>query len=60
MASNEEVFDIIHLIEKNPLTRLSKNYQGNLINKIKNTFTETQQHLFVTSFYCFLNYHPTN
>jgi len=60
MASNEEVFDIIHLIEKNPLTRLSKNYQGNLINKIKNTFTETQQHLFVTSFYCFLNYHLTN
>ena len=60
MASNEEVFDIIHLIEKNPLTRLSKNYQGNLINKIKKIFTETQQHLFVTSFYCFLNYHPTN
>ena len=48
--------DIVNLIEKNPITRLSKDYQSNLINKIKEKFTETQQQLFVSSFFCYLNY----
>jgi hypothetical protein len=51
-----EALDIVKLIEKNSLTRLSKDYESKLINKIKTNFTDTQQQLFVASFYCFLNY----
>jgi hypothetical protein len=55
-----ETFDIIKLIEKNPITRLTKNYENKLIEKIKNQFTESQQQLFVGSFYCYLNYNSKN
>lgn len=57
---NEKHLDIINLIENNPITRLSQTYNNKLINKIKKEFTETQQQLFVSSFYCYLQYHPTN
>jgi hypothetical protein len=53
----DETLDIIHLIEKNPIANLSsKSYQSKIVNKIKDTFTDTQQQLFVSSFYCYLNY----
>ena len=48
--------DIVNLIDKNSITRLSKDYDNKLINKIKTSFTDTQQQLFVASFYCYLNY----
>lgn len=48
--------DIIDLLDKNPLTRLNKDYHGKFIDKIKRNFTETQQQIFVGSFYCYLNY----
>jgi len=48
--------DIVKLIEKNSITRLSKDYEHQLLNKIKEVFTDTQQQLFVSSFYCYLNY----
>ena len=48
--------DIVDLLEKNPLTRFTKNYQSKFIDKIKNSFTDTQQHIFIGSFYCYLNY----
>lgn len=48
--------DIVQLIERNPITRLSSNYQGKLINKIKKVFTESQQQLFVSNFYTYLNH----
>ena len=51
-----ETLDIVALIEKNPLTCLNDKYQSELVNRIKNTFTDTQQHLFVASFYCYLNH----
>ena len=51
-------FDIVGFIEKNPLSRLNTEYQSALINKIKSEFNEEQQKLFVTSFYCYLNYNP--
>ena len=47
--------DIINLIEKNPVTRLSGDYHHKLVNKVKETFTESQQQLFLSSFYCYLN-----
>ena len=30
-----------------------------MLQRIKDHFTESQQHLFVTSFYCYLNYNQT-
>jgi hypothetical protein len=48
--------DIVELIENNPITRLNGTYNGKLLNKIKESFNETEQQLFVASFYCFLNY----
>ena len=47
--------DIVDLIENNPITKLSTTYNNKLIAKIKDSFTETQQQLFVSSFYCYLN-----
>ena len=49
-------FDIVTLIEKNSITRLNKDYKNKLINKIKDNFTNNEQQLFLTSFYCYLNY----
>ena len=52
--------NIVELIENNPITRLSGTYQNKLLTKIKNNFTDTEQQLFVASFYCFLNYNQRN
>jgi len=48
--------NIVELIEKNPITRLSQEYNGRLLTKIQESFTEFEQQLFVSSFYCYLNY----
>ena len=55
-----EPFNIVDLIENNPITKLSTTYQNKLLTKIKAKFTETEQQLFVASFYGFLKYDPTN
>jgi hypothetical protein len=48
--------NIVELIEKNPISKLSNVYNNKLINKIKENFTSFEQQLFVSSFYCYLNY----
>ena len=48
--------NIVELIEKNPISKLSKTYNSKLINKIQDNFTGFEQQLFVSSFYCYLNY----
>ena len=48
--------NIVDLIEKNPITRLSPSYNSKLLKQIKETFTGFEQKLFVSSFYCYLNY----
>jgi len=50
-----ETLNIVDLIENNPITKLSASYNNKLLTKIKENFTETQQKLFVASFYCYLN-----
>jgi len=55
-----ETIDIVSLIENNPITKLTNDYNNKLLYKIKNEFTNDEQQLFLTSFYCYLNYHPTN
>ena len=52
--------DIVNLIESNPITKLSGNYQSKLVEKVKNTFTEYEQQLFIASFYCYLKYDYKN
>ena len=52
--------DIVDLIENNPITKLSGNYHNKLISKIKDKFNDNQQQIFVSSFYCYLNYDKKN
>ena len=52
--------NIVNLIENNPITRLSKDYNIKLLIKIKDQFTDFEQQLFLSSFYCYLNYHSNN
>jgi predicted nuclease with TOPRIM domain len=47
--------DIVQLIETNPITKFSGNYQSRLVGKLRDSFTETQQQTFLTNFYCYLN-----
>ena len=44
-----EPLDIIKLIENNPIVKLNGDYKSKLINKIKESFTDTQQQLFVSN-----------
>jgi hypothetical protein len=52
--------DIVNLIECNPITKLNGNYQSKLVEKVKNSFTEYEQQMFVASFYCYLKYDNKN
>lgn len=52
--------DIVNLIESNPITKLTGNYQSKLVEKVKNTFSNYEQQLFLSSFYCYLKYDNTN
>ena len=55
MPSTERL-DIVNLIESNPIARLNRTYQNKFIQKVQEKFSETQQQLFIGSFYCYLNY----
>jgi len=55
-----EEIDIVSLIENNPVTKLSKDYNVKLLVKIKETFSDFEQQLFLSSFYCYLNCDPLN
>ena len=52
------VLDIVNLIENNPVSKLGNAYQSKLLTKIQESFTDDQQHLFIASFYCYLNSNP--
>ena len=52
--------DIVNLIESNPLTKLNGNYQSKLVEKVKNIFSNYEQQLFLSSFYCYLKYDSKN
>ncbi len=52
--------DIVNLIENNPITKLNGNYQSKLIEKVKNTFNNYEQQMFLSSFYCYLKYDSKN
>ncbi len=50
-----ETINIVELIENNPITKLSRDYNVKLLTKIKETFTDFEQQLFLSSFYCYIN-----
>jgi len=52
--------DIVNLIESNPITKLSGDYQSKLVEKVKNNFTNYEQQMFLSSFYCYLKYDSKN
>ena len=55
-----EKLDIVQLIQTSPITCLSEEYQHKLVEKIQQTFTESQQQLFIASFYTYLNYNKND
>ena len=56
MTTDSQQLNIVELIEKNPITKLSQEYNCRLLTKIQESFTGFEQQLFVSSFYCYLNY----
>jgi hypothetical protein len=56
----ESSLNIVQLIENSPITKLTNTYNSRLLSKIQHDFTESQQQLFISSFYCYLNYHQTD
>jgi phage anti-repressor protein len=49
-------FNIVGMIENNPRTKLSGDYSHKLVSRIQECFTDTQQKMFVSSFFCYMNY----
>jgi hypothetical protein len=54
-----ETLNIVNLIERNPITKLTNSYNNKFLVKIKEKFTETEQQLFISSCFCYLNYNQT-
>jgi len=52
----ENSYNIIKIIKDNSSIKLSYDFQTKLVNKIRDSFTDDQQRLFVASFYSYLNY----
>jgi len=55
-TSSSDTINIVELIEKNPITKLSQKYNNILLDKLQENFNTFEQRLFVSSFYCYLNY----
>jgi hypothetical protein len=51
-----EKLEIVNLIENNLFTKLFEEYNNKFLLKIKQKFTEKDQHFFVSYYYCYLNY----
>ena len=54
--ASADTLNIIELIEKNPIIKLSQKYNNLLLAKLQENFNTFEQQLFVASFYCYLNY----
>ena len=60
MSTEKENINIVELIENNPISKLSNNYSGRFLNKIKDNFSSFEQQIFIGSFYCYLKYDKKN
>ena len=52
--------DIVRLIESNPIARFNQTYQSKLIEKLQTNFSDYEQQLFLSNFYCYLKYDKVN
>jgi hypothetical protein len=52
--------DIVRLIESNPIARFNQTYQSKLIDKLQINFSDYEQQMFLSSFYCYLKYDKIN
>ena len=52
--------DIVRLIESNPIARFNQNHQSKLIEKLQTNFSDYEQQMFLSSFYCYLKYDNLN
>jgi hypothetical protein len=53
--------DIVNLIENNPISKFNTTkYQSKLIEKLQSKFSNYEQQLFLSSFYCYLKYDKIN
>ena len=50
-----QTLNIVELIEKNPICKLSTECNNKLLTKITEKFTNFEQQMFISSFYCYLN-----
>ena len=58
---NTTSVNIVNLIENNPISKFNTTkYQSKLIEKLQNKFTNYEQQLFLSSFYCYLKYDKIN
>jgi hypothetical protein len=58
---NTTSIDIVNLIENNPISKFNTTkYQSKLIEKLQGKFTNYDQQLFLSSFYCYLKYDKIN
>lgn len=57
--SKHEILDIVKLLDKNPLTKLTGEYNSILVKKIKERFNTEEQCIFLTNLYCYVNYDNT-
>ena len=55
-----QALNIVNLIESNPITKLTNVYNNKFLVKIQENFTETEQQLFISSCYCYLNYNQNS
>ena len=48
--------DIVHLIESNPIARFNQPYHSKLIDKLSLKFSNYEEKIFLSNFYCYLKY----
>ena len=48
--------DIVTLIENNPITKFNGQYNSRMVEKVTCNFSNYEQQLFLSSFYCYLKY----
>ena len=52
--------DIVTLIENNPITKFNGQYNSRMVEKVTSNFSNYEQQLFLSSFYCYLKYDYKN
>lgn len=52
--------DIVSLIESNPIARFNQTYHSKIIDKLKEKFSNYEQQIFLSNFYCYLKYDKVN